>query len=109
MNWMDSSEKLKIIEEMQEVVLQMKLDDIEENPDSEFEYFTCPACGKSAPLAGSITYEDQRVCNDCVLLVEVGLKLNELKNISDFIEKMEDKRLEELCDYIKVDESAHKN
>ena len=106
---MDSADKLKIIEDMQEVVLQMKLDDIEENPDSEFEYFTCPACGKSAPLAGSITYEDQRVCNDCVLLVEVGLKLNELKNISDFIEKMEDKRLEELCDYIKVDESAHKN
>lgn len=106
---MDSKEKLQIIEEMQKVVHQMKLDDIEENPDSENEYFTCPACGKSAPLAGSITYEDTRVCNNCVLLVEVGFKLKELENISDFIEKMEDKRLEELCDYIKVDESAHKN
>ncbi len=106
---MDSNEKLKIIEEMQAVVNQMKLDDIEENPDSENEYFTCPACGKSAPLAGSITYEDTRVCNNCVLLVEVGFQLKELESISDFIEKMEDKRLEELCDYIKVDESAHKN
>ena len=43
------------------------------------------------------------------LMVEVGFQLKELKNISDFIEKMEDKRLAELCDYIKVDESAHKN
>ena len=30
---MDSKEKLQIIEEMQEVVHQMKLDDIEEKPD----------------------------------------------------------------------------
>ena len=106
---MDNSEKLKIIEEMQEVVSQMKIDDIEENPDSEFEYFTCPACGKSAPYAGSIQYGEYRLCNSCVLYAEVGFKLKKLENIADMIKAMEDKRLEELCDYIKADEQAQKN
>ena len=38
---MDKQEELKIIEDMQAVVAQMKQDDIEENPDCEFETFDC--------------------------------------------------------------------
>lgn len=46
----------EIIEEMQAVTKQMVLDDLEENPDLEFEYFDCACCGKSKPYAGSIKY-----------------------------------------------------
>ena len=59
--------KIKIIEEMQQVVAQMKLDDIEENPNIVQEYFSCDCCGKTQTLAGSIRYGDYRLCNDCVL------------------------------------------
>ena len=48
--------KEQVIAEMQEVVEQMRLDDIEENPDCEFEYFTCNACGDTKALAGSVQY-----------------------------------------------------
>lgn len=44
---MDKSEQIKIIEEMQQVANQMKLDDIEENPDILEQYFTCDCCGRS--------------------------------------------------------------
>ena len=57
-----------IIQDMQEVVCQMKIDDIEENPESEFEMFDCSCCAKTACLAGSIQYSKYRLCNDCVLL-----------------------------------------
>ena len=83
----------KIIQDMQQVVWQMKLDDIEENPDSEFEMFDCSACAKEKPLAGSIQYSKYRLCNDCVLLYETALKLNKIKNIEEFMEKTEEKRL----------------
>ena len=63
----------KIIQDMQQVVWQMKLDDIEENPNSEFEMFDCSACAKEKPLAGSIQYSKYRLCNDCVLLYETAL------------------------------------
>lgn len=43
---MNKEEELRIIEEMQAVAAQMKKDDIEENPDSENEYFDCDCCGK---------------------------------------------------------------
>lgn len=96
-------ETKQIINDMQLVVNQMKLDDIEENPDSEFEMFDCSACGTEKPLAGSIQYSKYRLCNDCVLLYELALKLGKIKNINDFIEKTEDKRLENLCEFIKED------
>ncbi|MBR1977160.1 hypothetical protein IKA15_02655 [bacterium] len=102
-------EVLKIVQDMQEVVEQMRLDDIEENPNSQDEMFTCSACGKTAPYAGSIQYGEYRLCNSCVLYAEVGFKLKKLENIADMIKAMEDKRLEELCDYIKADEQAQKN
>ena len=99
----------KIIQDMQQVVWQMKLDDIEENPNSEFEMFDCSACAKEKPLAGSIQYSKYRLCNDCVLLYETALKLNKIKNIEEFMEKTEEKRLEALCDFIKKDNQKENN
>ena len=97
------------IKDMQAVVYQMKLDDIAENPDSEFEMFECSACAKSMPLAGSIQYSKYRLCNDCVLMYEVALKLNKVKNIDEFIKKTEDMRLSELCNFIKNDSIKENN
>src|SRR5574344_1598104 len=102
-------DKLKLIEEMQKVVEQMRLDDIADNPDCENEFFECDCCAKTAPLAGSIQYEDYRLCNDCVLLAEVGFESGELKNIQQLIDSMEDKRLKVLCEYIKDEEKRANN
>ncbi len=99
----------KIIEDMQEVVLQMVQDDIEENPDIVNEYFDCSACGKNKCMAGSIQYSKYRLCNDCVLLAEVGFKLKKIQNIQELIDAMEDKRLETICDFIKKDSNAQNN
>lgn len=99
----------KIIEDMQEVVLQMAQDDIEENPDIVNEYFDCSACGKNKCMAGSIQYSKYRLCNDCVLLAELGFKLKKIQNIQELIDAMEDKRLETICDFIKKDSNAQNN
>ena len=99
----------KIAKEMQEVVYQMKLDDTEENPDSEFELFTCSSCAKDMPLAGSIQYSKYRLCNDCVLLYELSLKLGKIKNIDEFMEKTEDNRLQTMCDFIKQESLKENN
>ena len=99
----------QIIKDMQDVIYQMKLDDIEENPDSEFEMFTCSACAKDALLAGSIQYSKYRLCNDCVLMFEVAMKLGKVKNIDEFMSKTEDKRLETMVDFIKQDSLKEKN
>ena len=101
--------KEEVIEEMQKVVEQMKLDDIEDNPDSENEYFQCDACGQDAMLAGSIQYGRYRLCNDCVLLAEVGFELKQLTNIEELIDKMEDKRLEADCEFIKREQQRMDN
>ena len=98
-----------IIKDMQQVVSQMKLDDIADNPDSEFELFECSACAKSAPLAGSIQYSKYRLCNDCVLMYEVALKLGKVKDIHEFIQKTEDVRLAEMCEFIKKDSIKENN
>jgi len=94
-----------IIQDMQKIAQQMRIDDIEENPESEFELFSCDCCAKEAPLAGSIEYSGRRLCNDCVLLAESAFALKKIKNIEEFIKAMEDKRLEELCRYVKEQES----
>lgn len=99
----------EIIADMQAVVKQMYDDDVEENPDCLNEFFDCSACGKNKPYAGSIQYGNHRLCNDCVLLAEVGLKLGKFKDIDELIDKMEDKRLEEICDFIKRDAKAQEN
>ncbi len=99
----------KIAEDMQRVIEQMKLDDIEENPQSEFELFTCSACAQDAPLAGSIQYSKYRLCNDCVLLYELSLKLKKVKNIDEYMEKTEDLRLKTMCDFIKKESLKENN
>ena len=99
----------KIIEDMQAVVAQMAADDIEENPDIVNEYFDCSACGQNKPMAGSIQYSKYRLCNDCVLLAEVGFKLKKIQNIQELIDAMEDKRLSVICDFIKKDSNAQNN
>lgn len=96
-------EEFEIVEEMQQVVEQMRLDDIEENPAIENDFFDCDCCGKYKCLAGSIQYGDYRLCNECVLYAEVGFELKKLKSIQDLIDAMEDKRLEEICEFIKED------
>lgn len=99
----------EIIEEMQKVVEQMKLDDLEEDPTSGEEYFDCDCCGKYQPLAGSIQYGQYRLCNDCVLYAELGFELKKIKNIQELIDAMEDKRLEEICEFIKTDSKSINN
>lgn len=101
--------KEEIVKEMQLVVEQMRLDDIEENPDSEYELFTCNACGDTKPLAGSVQYGPYRLCNDCVLFAEVGFELGQIKNIDDLIDAMEDRRLEADCEFLKQEEKRIQN
>ena len=99
----------EIINDMQAVIHQMKIDDIEENPDSEFEMFDCSSCAKESCLAGSIQYSKYRLCNNCVLLFELALKLGKVKNIEEFIEKTEDTRLQTVCDFIKKENLKENN
>lgn len=106
---MNKEEELKIIEDMQAVVEQMKLDDIEENPDSEFDMFECQCCGEEKPLAGSVVYDGIRICNNCVLLAETGFALGKFASIDDLMANMEDKKLEAQCNFIKQDEIEHNN
>ncbi len=106
---MNKEEQLKIIEEMQQVVEQMRLDDIEEDPSLADETFECSCCGKTKPLAGSIQYGKYRLCNDCVLLAETGFALGKFKNADELIKAMEDTRLEEMCEFIKREEKRVNN
>lgn len=102
-------DKNKVVKEMQAVVEQMRLDDIEENPDIENDFFDCDCCGQYKCLAGSIQYEDYRLCNDCVLFAEVGFELKKFNSVQNLIDAMEDKRLEEICDFIKHDTEKDNN
>jgi len=98
-----------VVEEMQKVVEQMRLDDIEDNPDSANEYFQCDCCGQDSVLAGSIQYNHYRLCNDCVLLAEVGFELGQFDDIQTLIDKMEDKRLEADCEFLRREQSRLEN
>ncbi len=106
---MDKNEELKIIEDMQAVAAQMREDDIEENPDCEFDPFECQCCGEEKTLAGSVVYEGIRVCNDCVVLAETGFALSKIKSINDLMKIMDDKKLERDCLFIKQDEIENSN
>lgn len=101
--------KEEVIAEMQAVVEQMRLDDIEENPDSENEFFQCDACGEVHPMAGSVQYGSYRLCNNCVLLAEVGFELGQINKIEELINAMEDKRLVSDCEFIKQEENRMNN
>lgn len=102
-------DEIKVAKEMQLVVEQMRLDDIEENPAIADEFFECNCCGKDKCLAGSVQYGDYRLCNDCVLFAEIGFELKKFNSIQDLVDAMEDKRLEELCGFIKQDEGQSNN
>lgn len=106
---MNNNNQEEIIKDMQAVIYQMKLDDIEENPDSEFDLFTCSSCAKDEPLAGSIQYSKYRLCNNCVLMYELALKLGKVQNIDEFMEKTEDNRLKTMCDFISQESSRENN
>lgn len=98
-------DKNKVAEEMQLVVEQMRIDDIEENPDTEYEFFECDCCGESKCLAGSVQYDEYRLCNDCVLIAEIGFELKKFASIQNLIDAMEDKRLENICEFIMHEQS----
>lgn len=102
-------DKKEIIEEMQQVAEQMKLDDIEENPDIVNEFFDCDCCGQYKCLAGSIQYGSYRLCNDCVLLAETSFALNKIKDVQELIDAMEDNRLEGMCEFLKQEEQRELN
>lgn len=106
---MNNEEKIRIVEETQAMVEQMRLDDIEEQPETEFELFSCDACAKDKPKAGSIMYGDNILCNDCVLIAEIGFALGKIDSINDVIEALEDRKLEELCNYVKQEETRVNN
>ena len=101
--------KEEVVQEMQLVVEQMRLDDIEENPDCEHEFFSCDDCGSTKLLAGSVQYGNYRLCNDCVLLAEVGFELGQIKEIDELINAMDDKRLEADCEFLKQEAKRMEN
>ena len=106
----NDEQTLKIIQDMQAVVEQMRLDDIEENPSCEEEMFECDCCAKTKSLAGSVYYPgDKRLCNECVLLAEISFALGKISNIQELLDNMEDTRLEELCEYIKNNSKSQNN
>ena len=49
------------------------------------------------------------LCNDCVLLAEVGLALGKIKDVQGILDSMEDVRLEKMCEFIKQDQKTHEN
>lgn len=106
---MNKEEQIKIIEEMQAVVEQMRLDDIEEDENLAVETFECSCCGKTEPYAGSVQYNKHRLCNHCVLLAETGLAIGKFKDVNELIAAMEDSRLEEMCEFIKQEEKREQN
>ena len=108
--WRDSMKtEQEIIEEMAQVVEQMKLDDLEDDPSLADEMFDCDCCGENKCLAGSIEYEGYRLCNDCVLLAETGFALGKIKSVTELIDAIEDKHLEQLANFIKEEEKRGNN
>ncbi len=99
----------EIVEEMTQVVEQMRLDDLEDNPEMAEEYFDCDCCGENKCLAGSIEYEGYRLCNDCVLLAETGFALGKIKSVTELINSIEDKHLEALANFVKEEEKRNNN
>ena len=99
----------EIIEEMSQVVEQMRIDDLEDNPDIAEEFFDCDCCGQNKCLAGSIEYEGYRLCNDCVLLAETGFALGKIKSVTELIDAIEDKHLEQLAKFVKDEETRNLN
>lgn len=98
---MDKDKILEITSSIQEALYQMRADDIEECGEDAFEEFYCECCGEDKIMAGSVIYNNYRLCNDCALLAEVAFALEKIKDIEEFLVLMEDKRLQHLCEYVK--------
>ncbi|OGH97536.1 MAG: hypothetical protein A2104_07725 [Candidatus Melainabacteria bacterium GWF2_32_7] len=104
---MNKEKNLEVIESLQKTVEQMKIDDIEESPESAYESFQCQCCGEEKFLAGSVTYNEHLLCNDCVLTAEISFALDKIKNIDELIASMEDKRFDNVYNSIfEQDENA---
>jgi len=97
---MTQQELLKKIEEIQESVRLMKEDDLLDNPEAANDEFQCDCCADIKSLAGSMIYDGCRLCNDCVLIAEVGLELGKIKSVDELMDSMEDKRFEKIYDAI---------
>jgi hypothetical protein len=106
---MDKEKALDIVKSLQESVEQMKIDDLEESPESALEKFQCYCCGKEKQLAGSLLYGDYVLCNDCVLIAETSMALEKISNIDDLINLMEDKRLESECTMLLEEQEKQNN
>jgi len=105
---MDRETELKIIEDTQALVAQMKADDIEDDPFTAEEMFTCDCCGEEKVIAGSVPYNSYILCNDCVLYAETAFALGKIKNANELIDMMEDKRLKDMCEFI-IQEQINQN
>jgi hypothetical protein len=92
----DKEKKIRLIQEIQATVEQMRLDDIEEQPEAAEEDFQCPCCGMVKLLAGSVIYNQNMFCNDCVLLTEISLALGKIKFPDEMIAFMADRRFENI-------------
>lgn len=97
---MDNDNALKIVESLQDTVEQMRIDDIEDAPESAFENFQCNCCGEEKMLAGSMIYDEYQLCNECVLVAETAFALKKIENIQELVESMEDKRFENVYNTI---------
>lgn len=105
----DKDTVLNTVTSIQKSVEQMKIDDIEESPESAYEDFTCSCCGEEKILAGSLIYEEFLLCNDCVLLTEVSFALGKIQSVKDIINSMEDKRFELLYNSLFMREESENN
>ncbi len=92
----NNQDKLEIVKNTQKAVEQMKNDDIEQSPDHAYETFQCQCCGQEKIVAGSLFYDGFVLCNECVLLAEVGFALKKFDNINTLLDSMEDKRFDNL-------------
>lgn len=106
---MDKKKELEFIDTIQQTVDQMKEDDLNEYGDASLEKFDCSCCGEDKILAGSLIYDGKRLCNDCVLLAEISFGLKKIEHIDELIKQLEDKRLENLCEYIKNEKNTLTN
>ena len=75
----------EVVKEMQAVVEQMRLDDIEENPDCENEFFTCAACGDTKPLALFITDKTTDSATTVCFLPKSDLNSGRLKTLKNLL------------------------
>lgn len=90
----ENEKKYRMIEVVQATVEQMKLDDFADNPEGAKELFQCGCCGEIKELAGSMLYSEYQFCNECVLITEVSLVLDKIKEPEEMLKVFEEQRFE---------------